>query len=236
MSAVGGSADRVGAVGRSIDPACIGRIGADRNSVDGGKPRRSVDRRVLCIVLAALLPVLPAVAAPAAFPAGLLDAAAGQVGVTLHYDAAYARIAYPGGDVPLQRGVCTDVVIRAYRAIGVDLQQRVHEDMRANWSAYPKLWGLRGPDRNIDHRRVPNLATFFARHGRSLKLSQSDAAIYAPGDIVTWMLPGNLPHIGLVIAQRRNGRPLIVHNIGAGTQIEDALFEYPITGHYRYEP
>ena len=175
-------------------------------------------------------------AAPPEFPAALLDAAAAQVGVTRRCDAAYVRIAYPGGDVPMDRGVCTDVVIRAYRGIGVDLQQRVHEDMRAHWAAYPKLWGLRGPDRNIDHRRVPNLATFFTRHGRSLPVSRADAAIYAPGDIVTWMLPGNLPHIGLVTAQRRNGRPLIVHNIGAGTQIEDILFDYPITGHYRYEP
>ncbi|MBN8738863.1 MAG: DUF1287 domain-containing protein [Xanthomonadaceae bacterium] len=187
-------------------------------------------------LLALLLAATPAAATPPAFPAGLLDAAAAQVGVTLRYDAAYARVAYPGGDVPVDRGVCTDVVIRAYRGIGVDLQQRVHEDMRAHWAAYPKLWGLRGPDRNIDHRRVPNLATFFARHGRSLPVSRTDAAVYAPGDIVTWMLPGNLPHIGLVTAQRRNGRPLIVHNIGAGTQIEDMLFDYPITGHYRYEP
>lgn len=226
MTAVGERDHRLGAMG----------IGADRMST--GRGTRCCDGvgRILFTVLAWLLPALPSVAAPAPFPVGLLDAAASQVGVTLYYDAAYARIAYPGGDVPLQRGVCTDVVIRAYRAIGVDLQQRVHEDLRANWAAYPKLWGLRGPDRNIDHRRVPNLATFFARHGRSLKRSQSDATVYAPGDIVTWMLPGNLPHIGLVTAQRRNGRPLIVHNIGAGTQIEDMLFDYPITGHYRYEP
>ena len=175
-------------------------------------------------------------AQPAAFPGPLLDAAAAQIGVTLYYDPAYARIAYPGGDVPPERGVCTDVVIRAYRGIGVDLQQRVHEDMRAAWTAYPKLWGLRSTDRNIDHRRVPNLATFFARHGRTLAVSQTDASIYAPGDIVTWRLASGVPHIGLVSAQRRNGRPLIVHNIGAGTQREDMLFDYTITGHYRYEP
>lgn len=173
---------------------------------------------------------------PAAFPAALLDAATAQIGVTLYYDPAYARIAYPGGDVPPERGVCTDVVIRAYRGIGVDLQQRLHEDMRAAWAAYPRLWGLRHTDRNIDHRRVPNLATFFARHGRTLAVSQTDASIYAPGDIVTWRLASGVPHIGLVSAQRRDGRPLIVHNIGAGTQREDVLFDYVITGHYRYEP
>ncbi len=226
MKSVGMTADRASAVG----------IGAGRRRLDCAGSRRGAIRRIVFALSVLLLPALPAVAAPAAFPAGLLEAAAAQVGVTVLYDPAYSRIAYPGGDVPLQRGVCTDVVIRAYRGIGVDLQQRVHEDMRANWAAYPKLWGLRGPDRNIDHRRVPNLATFFARHGRSLKPSQSDATVYAPGDIVTWMLPGNLPHIGLVTAQRRNGRPLIVHNIGAGAQIEDMLFDYPITGHYRYEP
>jgi uncharacterized protein YijF (DUF1287 family) len=176
------------------------------------------------------------IAQPAAFPVTLLDAAAAQIGVTLYYDPAYTRIAYPGGDVPTERGVCTDVVIRAYRGIGVDLQQRVHEDMRAAWAAYPKLWGLRSTDRNIDHRRVPNLATFFARHGRTLPVSQTDASIYAPGDIVTWRLASGVPHIGLVSAQRRDGRPLIVHNIGAGTQREDMLFDYVITGHYRYEP
>jgi uncharacterized protein YijF (DUF1287 family) len=227
MKSVGMTADRASAVG----------IGAGRRRLDcAGSQCGAIRRIVFALSVLLLLPALPAVAAPAAFPAGLLEAAAAQVGVTVLYDPAYSRIAYPGGDVPLQRGVCTDVVIRAYRGIGVDLQQRVHEDMRANWAAYPKLWGLRGPDRNIDHRRVPNLATFFARHGPSLKPSQSDATVYAPGDIVTWMLPGNLPHIGLVTAQRRNGRPLIVHNIGAGAQIEDMLFDYPITGHYRYEP
>ncbi|MBL8297451.1 MAG: DUF1287 domain-containing protein [Rhodanobacteraceae bacterium] len=178
----------------------------------------------------------PAVAAPAEFPANLLAAATAQVGVTVTYDPAYARIGYPGGDVPIDRGVCTDVVIRAYRALGIDLQQLVHEDLRRAWAAYPKLWGLRSPDRHIDHRRVPNLATFFLRHGKSLRVSQTDAALYAPGDIVTWRLASGVPHIGLVTDERRNGRPLIVHNIGAGTQIEDVLFAYTITGHYRYEP
>lgn len=189
---------------------------------------------VLALLLAGIATTTSAQSAP--FPVTLLDAAAAQIGVTLYYDPAYTRIGYPGGDVPAERGVCTDVVIRAYRGIGVDLQQRVHEDMRAAWAAYPKLWGLRSTDRNIDHRRVPNLATFFARHGRTLAVSQTDASIYAPGDIVTWRLASGVPHIGLVSAQHRDGRPLIVHNIGAGTQREDMLFDHVITGHYRYEP
>lgn len=195
-----------------------------------------VARRAIALVAVLLLLPAAAQSETTTFPADLLDAAASQIGVTVTYDAAYARLAYPGGDVPLDRGVCTDVVIRAYRATGIDLQQRVHEDLRANWSAYPKLWGLRAPDRNIDHRRVPNLATFLARHGRVLAVSQTDASVYAAGDIVTWRLASGVPHIGLVAHERRNGRPLIVHNIGAGTQVEDVLFAYTVTGHYRYEP
>jgi len=188
------------------------------------------------LLLVAMSASATAPADPPRFPANLLAAASAQIGVTLSYDPSYTRIAYPGGDVPIERGVCTDVVIRAYRALGIDLQKLVHEDMASHWSAYPKLWGLRAPDRNIDHRRVPNLATFFTRHGTSLRVSQSDASLYAAGDIVTWRLPSGVPHIGLVTDQRHDGRPLIVHNIGAGTQIEDGLFAFTITGHYRYEP
>lgn len=195
-----------------------------------------IARRAVTLLVALLLSPVPAGSAATTFPTDLIDAAKRQIGVTLTYDPAYARLAYPGGDVPLDRGVCTDVVIRAYRAIGIDLQQRVHEDLRAHWRAYPKLWGLRAPDRNIDHRRVPNLATFFARHGRVLAVSQTDASVYAAGDIVTWRLASGVPHIGLVTHERVNGRPLIVHNIGAGTQVEDVLFAYTITGRYRYEP
>jgi uncharacterized protein YijF (DUF1287 family) len=165
----------------------------------------------------------------------LLAAAHAQIGVTTRYDGRYERLAYPGGDVPAERGVCTDVVIRAYRALGIDLQQRVHEDMRANFAAYPKLWGLRATDRNIDHRRVPNLAAWFTRRGAALDASD-DAADYRAGDLVTWMLPGNLPHIGIVSERRVDGRPLILHNIGAGAALDDILFAYPITGHYRYLP
>lgn len=175
----------------------------------------------------------------------LLDAAHAQVGVTLRYDPAYVRLPYPNGDVPLDRGVCSDVVIRAYRALDIDLQQRVHEDMRAHFSAYPALWRLRRPDRSIDHRRVPNLETFFTRHGRRLPVS-ADPADYRPGDLVTWRLPGNLPHIGIVTTRRDAGgslaalplapRPWIVHNVGAGAQVEDVLFAWPIAGHFRYLP
>lgn len=193
--------------------------------------------RLRSLLLSALV-LLPlcANADNVAFPDNLITAAKRQIGVTRYYDPAYVRIAYPNGDVAAERGVCTDVVIRAYRVLGVDLQQRVHEDMRANWSSYPKLWGLKSTDRNIDHRRVPNLAVYFTRHGQRLRVSQDDASLYQPGDIVTWRLPSGVPHIGLVSAQRRGGRPLIVHNIGAGTQLEDMLFDYTITGHYRYAP
>lgn len=151
------------------------------------------------------------------------------------YDPSYFSIPYPNGDVPADRGVCTDVVIRAYRRLGIDLQKEVHEDMKANFQVYPKIWGLKKPDPNIDHRRVPNLMTFFSRRGESLTISQK-AEAYQPGDIVTWDLGGGTTHIGIVIQQRSeiSDRPLIVHNIGYGQQIADCLFSYRITGHYRY--
>lgn len=164
----------------------------------------------------------------------LVEAARTQVGVTLGYDPAYRRIAYPGGDVPLATGVCTDVVIRALRAQGLDLQRRVHEDMRRHFSAYPRHWGLKRPDPNIDHRRVPNLMTWFDRQGLSLKVGQA-AADYQPGDIVTWDLGRGLQHIGIISDRRsREGTPLALHNIGQGTQEEDILFRWPILGHYRF--
>ncbi|MGQ3293526.1 MAG: DUF1287 domain-containing protein [Shinella sp.] len=177
---------------------------------------------------------LPAVLRAEAAPADRLVAAARkQVGVTLTYDAAYSRLDYPGGDVPRERGVCTDVLVRAYRdGLGIDLQVLVHEDMRRAFSAYPALWGLKKTDRNIDHRRVPNLQAFFKRAGAALASSEN----YLPGDIVSQMLPGNLPHIGIVADERSSdgSRPIVVHNIGAGARLEDVLFAYPITGHYRY--
>jgi uncharacterized protein len=167
----------------------------------------------------------------------LVDAALAQTEATVTYNGAYFKIAYPMGDVPEKYGVCTDVIIRAYRKIGIDLQQLVHEDMSANFSLYPakRNWSQIKTDTNIDHRRVPNLQTFFTRHGKKIAISQK-AADYQAGDLVTWMLPGNLPHIGLVTDKLSvdGQRHLIVHNIGAGPQLEDVLFAYPITGHYRY--
>jgi uncharacterized protein YijF (DUF1287 family) len=153
----------------------------------------------------------------------LVSAAREQVGKTISYDGSYRRIAYPGGDVPLHTGVCTDVIIRAFRKTGIDLQVLVHEDMRRNFAAYPRNWGLRGPDRNIDHRRVPNLATFFRRSGKAVR------GDFQPGDIVTWRLPSGVPHIGIVTTGNR-----AVHNIGYGTQEEEVLHAWPITGHYRW--
>lgn len=159
-----------------------------------------------------------------------------QVGVTVHYDPAYSRLAYPGGDVPVDRGVCTDVVIRALRrSIDLDLQRAVHEDMRAHFGAYPPLWGLKGPDRHIDHRRVPNLATWFTRQGWQVRPTGTVAADFRAGDLVTWRLPGNLPHIGIV-SDRLAGdgiTPLILHNVGAGAQEEDVLFAWPVTAQFR---
>lgn len=180
----------------------------------------------------ALFLALPLIADPR-----VIAGAKQQVGVTRGYDPAYRRIVYPGGDVPRETGVCTDVIIRAYRHAGADLQKLVHEDMKANFSKYPKNWGLRKPDTNIDHRRVPNLATFFTRRGGKLAVTRRGAD-YRPGDVITWRLASGVPHIGLVSDVRARGtdRYLVVHNIGAGAQIEDVLFAYTLTGHYRWHP
>lgn len=155
------------------------------------------------------------------------------------YDGSYVSIAYPNGDVPSGTGVCTDVIIRAYREIGTDLQELVHKDMSGNFSSYPskRIWGLNSTDKNIDHRRVPNLQKYLERNASILTISNNKAD-YAVGDIVTWLLPGNLPHIGMVIDQINNktGNPMIVHNIGRGPRAEDMIFDYKITGHYRFEP
>jgi uncharacterized protein len=151
------------------------------------------------------------------------------------YDGSYFRIDYPNGDVPADKGVCTDVIIRAYRKLGIDLQKEVHEDMKQNFSKYPPKWGLKKTDTNIDHRRVPNLMTFFSRHGTSLTRSQ-DATKYQPGDIVTWDIGGGTTHIGIVVNRRSEDaqRYMIVHNIGGGQNLDDCLFKFTITGHYRY--
>lgn len=168
----------------------------------------------------------------------LVEAAIERAGHRVTYDGSYRTLAYPGGDVPDDIGVCTDVVVRAYRSgLGIDLQKEVHEDMTRGFAAYPKIWGLERPDRNIDHRRVPNLETFLTRHGQSLPVTR-DPDDYAPGHLVTWRLPGNLPHIGIVTDRRSwdGKRPLIAHNIGRGPRLEDMLFDYPISGHFRYLP
>lgn len=191
----------------------------------------------LAVAVACVAPSLAAAAPPEPdFAQRLVAAAVAQASQRVVYDGAYRRIPYPGGDVPANIGVCSDVVIRAYRALGIDLQQRVHEDMRRAFAQYPALWGMRAPDPNIDHRRVPNLQAFFRRRGAERRIDRLDARAYAAGDLVTWMLPGNLPHIGIVTDQRTadGARRLVVHNIGRGPELEDALFAYPITGVYRY--
>lgn len=195
-------------------------------------PNKMYPRRLLPALL--LFIAAAGFADPAPRPHGILlaQAAARQVGVTLHYDPSYVRLAYPGGDVPLERGVCADVVVRAFRAIGVDLQVAVHEDMRRNFGAYPRNWGLSRPDRNIDHRRVPNLMRYFERQGKQLP----HAGAYEPGDVVAWRLPNGLHHIGVVAEERvpRQSRPYVVHNIGAGARKEDVLYAFEILGHYRW--
>ncbi len=167
----------------------------------------------------------------------LVNAAQDRLKQDVTYNGSYMKLAYPGGDVPANIGVCTDVIIRSYRAaFGFDFQKAVHEDMKANFSAYPKNWGLKRTDRNIDHRRVPNLETFLKRRGASLGVSQS-ASNFQPGDIVSWRLAGGLPHIGIVSDRKAaDGTPMVIHNIGAGPQEEDVLFAYKISGHFRYIP
>ena len=152
------------------------------------------------------------------------------------YDPSYFSISYPNGDVPEDKGVCTDVVIRAYRKLNIDLQKEVHEDMKANFSVYPKIWGLKSTDKNIDHRRVPNLMAFFKREGAEQAITKN-ANDYKPGDIVCWNLGGAITHIGIVVHKKSkdNKRNLIVHNIGGGQVLQDCLFDYKIIGHYRYK-
>jgi len=201
------------------------------------------DRRTLLIGAGAALALPgcgrseadPAPPLPAPGKAGKLIAAArAQIGVTLRYDSAYTRLAFPGGDVPRERGVCTDVVIRAYRdALGIDLQALVNSDMRSAFGAYPRTWGLRAPDRNIDHRRVPNLKTWLARRKAGLSIPR-DARGWRPGDIFTSLVDGRGTHIGLVSDRRGQEGWLIIHNIGAGTREEDGLAVWPITGRYRW--
>lgn len=164
----------------------------------------------------------------------MLEGAIAQAGVTTSYDPAYVALEYPGGDVPENTGVCSDVVVRAFRKAGIDLQKSVHEDMKAARSAYPNKWGANAPDKNIDHRRVLNLMTYFTRQGKSLSIT-NNAADYQPGDVVSWELSSGIDHIGIVtnMLSESPDRYLIVHNIGAGTRIEDVMFAWTIKGHYR---
>lgn len=163
----------------------------------------------------------------------LVPLARQQIGVTVDYDPSYVSLTYPGGDVPQETGVCSDVIVRALRGLGVDLQKEVHEDMKRHFRSYPQRWGLKRPDKNIDHRRVPNLECYFRRRGWQLPVTD-DPADYQPGDIVTCLLGGSIPHIMIVSDRKdRDGVPLIIHNIGSGTQEEDGLFLYEPTGHFR---
>jgi len=188
-------------------------------------------------ILTLLLLSFSLTAASESFEEKLVKAAIERTKSKVRYDGSYYSIDYPNGDVPANIGVCTDVVIRSYRGLDIDLQKLVHEDMKSNFSEYPskRIWGLNNPDKNIDHRRVPNLQTFFTRHGQKLPVTKK-ASDYLPGDIVSWMLPGNLPHIGIVSDKvNSDNQPLIVHNIGWGPKLDDMLFAYKITGHYRYK-
>ncbi len=165
----------------------------------------------------------------------LADSTLTLIKQNVRYDPAYFQLNYPNGDVPKDKGVCTDVVIRAYRKCGIDLQKEVHQDMKLNFSRYPQKWGLSGPDKNIDHRRVPNLMTYFKRYGTTKSIS-TNATDYLPGDIVCWSLGGAITHIGIVVKKKSadGQRHLVVHNIGAGQVMEDCLFDFKIIGHYRY--
>lgn len=172
---------------------------------------------------------------PTDFGQKLANAAISIIDPDVVYTPAYVSLKYPNGDVPAKTGVCTDVVIRTYRKLNIDLQKEVHEDMKANFKIYPKTWGLKTTDKNIDHRRVPNLETFFERKGKKLSISENPVD-YKTGEIVTWMINGKLPHIGIVTHLKSNDgkRPLLVHNVGGGQVLQDCLFSYPIVGHFKY--
>jgi uncharacterized protein YijF (DUF1287 family) len=173
---------------------------------------------------------------PTTFEEKLSNAALSIIDPNIAYTPSYVTISYPKGDVPAKTGVCSDVVIRAYRKLNIDLQKEVHEDMKANFYKYPKKWGLKSCDTNIDHRRVPNLEVFFTRKGEKLEVSDNPND-YKTGEIVTWMIGGKLPHIGIVTHKKSSDgkRPMLVHNIGGGQVLEDCLFDYEIVGHFKYE-
>ena len=201
---------------------------------------RSIKNVAIVGILLMVLSQLPVLAfgqegRKTSFAKELAKAAQERTNHHVTYDGKYRRIPYPMGDVPDGVGVCTDVVIRSYRRLGIDLQQLIHEDMQAHFSNYPNHWGLHKPDANIDHRRVANLQTFFSRHGIVLPVTTTGSD-YEAGDLVTWTVGNHLPHIGIVTDHIISGtnRPMIVHNIGEGPRKEDILFAFPITGHFRY--
>ncbi len=174
---------------------------------------------------------------PNSFAEKLSNAAIQIIDKEVVYTPDYVKLKYPNGDVPAKTGVCTDVIIRAYRKLNIDLQKEVHEDMLANFTKYPNLkkWGLKTTDKNIDHRRVPNLEVFFGRKGKTLSITQN-ANNYKTGEIVTWMIHDKLPHIGIIthLKSEDGKRNLIVHNIGGGQVLDDCLFSYTIVGHFQY--
>ena len=199
--------------------------------------KTAVTARTLFFALSLLvLPPSHLAAGQRSFFDKLADSALTLTAQKVRYDPAYTVIGYPNGDVAPDKGVCTDVVIRAYRKLGIDLQKEVHEDMKVNFDKYPNKWGLKKPDKNIDHRRVPNLVTFFTRYGTVKKITD-DPNDYQPGDIVCWNLSEKITHIGIVSGKKSPGgrRYLIVHNIGGGQVLEDCLFDFKIIGHYQYE-
>ena len=210
---------------------CKGDSEAGRKPVQRGSKTATVPKEAATVQT----PDAPRREKPVTMVERLASAAEAQVGVTMTYDPSYVGLAYPGGDVPADRGVCTDVVVRALRGVDIDLQVLIHEDMKASFKSYPNLWGLKRPDRNIDHRRVPNIAAFLRRKGKAAALTR-DAGDYLPGDIVVWRLSNGRPHMGIVSSVRARGkeRYSVVHNIGAGAKLEDSLFEFEITGHFRY--
>jgi hypothetical protein len=191
-----------------------------------------ISRAILAAALTLLASSRLAASAPAPLGISLAKAAARQVGLTTVYDPAYVRIGYPNGDVPPERGVCADVVVRAFRRVGIDLQAELHRDMLKNFGVYPRSWGLSQPDSNIDHRRVPNLMKYFERRGKKIPLNNP----YQPGDVVAWLLPGGLYHIGVVAEDPvpGTGRLYMIHNIGEGARQEDVLHAFEIIGHYRW--
>ena len=196
------------------------------------KPRTNV--LLVPVLMAFLVPIAAASAQePAAQGARIAMAARQQVGVTKEYDPAYVALEYPGGDVPIHTGVCSDVVIRALRQVDIDLQKEVHEDMAKNFSAYPQKWSLKRPDKNIDHRRVANLMRYFERHEIALNENLGTRETYRPGDVVAWDLGKGVLHTGIVSDKAAGTTPLIIHNIGGGAKEEDILFQYQVIGHYR---